>query len=124
VHLKAPAVMDVHSECYNIGHMKLSYFGAAGTTAQIGRSLREQLRPLHRSLEDLVLYSQSSGFIALHNPKALHLSYLSLLQSQDSLHHKMACIIYLGLSVYIHIVYLATDSTQVKSEEYLETPIE
>ena len=37
--------------------------------------------------------THSSGVLGFHNCKAFHLSYVSLLQSQDLLHHDMACII-------------------------------
>ena len=41
-------------------------------------------------------------FFAVYNYKAFGLSDLSLLQSQDSLHHNMACIIYLILDIYTY----------------------
>ena len=48
-------------------------------------------------------------FLWFHNHKPFNLSYTSLLQSQDLLHHDMACIIYLNLSIYIHTANLAAD---------------
>jgi len=58
------------------------------------------------------VFSQQS-FIGFHNHKAFHLSYLSLLQSPDSLHHNMICTIYHSLSLYIHTVNLAADGILV-----------
>ena len=64
---------------------------AAETAAQLCRSLREQPRLLHSTAGYLVPYSHSSdSYIATRH---FVLSYSSLLQSQDSLHHNLACII-------------------------------
>ena len=63
----------------------------------------KQLRPLRRSARDLVPYSHSSSILGCHNYKAFHLSYPSLLQSQDSLYHNMACSIYLPRSSNIEM---------------------
>jgi len=64
---------------------------AGETSAQLSGRLRGQPRLLHTSAGDLVPYSHSSS----SNITTRHfvLSYSSLLQSQDSLHHNMACII-------------------------------
>ena len=84
------------------------------------------MRPLRSFAGDFKLgavFSQQ-WFLGSHNHKPIRVSYLSLLQSQeDSLHHNMACIIYLSLSIYIHTVNLAADGTRAQSE-HLETPIE
>ena len=61
-------------------------------------------------------------FRGFHKHKAFRLSYLSLLQSQDSLPHNMACSNQVFL--YIHTVNLATDGSRAQLEEHLQTPIE
>jgi len=66
----------------------------------------------------------SINFLEFCNHKVFHVSDLSLLMSQHLLHHNMAFIIYLSLSIYIQAVYLAADSTGMYSVEYLEMPIE
>ena len=48
----------------------------------------------------IAIFSQQ-WFLGFHDHKAFPVSDSSLLQSQDSLHHNMACIIYLSLSIYI-----------------------
>ena len=50
-------------------------------------------------------------FMTFHNHKAFCVSDSSLLQSQDSLHHNMACILYLSHSIYIHTANLTADGT-------------
>jgi len=50
-----------------------------------------------------MLYSHSSGFSI--TTRHFVLSYSSLLQSQDSLHHHMACIISVSLYVYIRSIW-------------------
>jgi len=85
--LKAPAVMEVHSECYEIWLIGWSYFGAAETSGQVRRRL-------------IAVFPQQ-WFLGFHNHNAFRVSDSSLLQSQDSLHHNMACIIYLSLSIYL-----------------------
>ena len=64
---------------------------AVETAAQLCGRLQEQLWPLHSTVEDLVLYSHSSG--SHTTTRHFVLSYSFLLQWQDSLHHNMACII-------------------------------
>ena len=64
---------------------------AAGTAVQLCGRLWEQLRTLHSTAGNLVPYSHSSGFYTTTSNFVL--SYSSLLQSKDSLHHNMACII-------------------------------
>jgi len=49
--------------------------------------------------------------LGFHNHEAFRVSDSPLLQSQDSLHHNMACIIYLSLSLYIHTANPAADGT-------------
>jgi len=44
-------------------------------------------------------------FLEFHNRKEVRLSYSSLLQSQDSLHHNMACIIQISLYIYIWSIW-------------------
>jgi len=63
----------------------------AGTTAQLCGILRDRLRPRLSSAGDLMPYSHSSGSDI--TTRHFVLSYPSLLQSQDLLHHNMACII-------------------------------
>jgi len=58
-----------------------------------------------------VLYFSQQWFLGFHNHKAFRVSDSSLLESQDSLHHNMACIIYLSFSIYIHMANLAADGT-------------
>jgi len=58
-----------------------------------------------------------------HKHNIFHLLYLSLVQSQNLLHRNMACISYLGLSIYIHTINLAADITKVELEEHMETRI-
>jgi len=50
--------------------------------------------------------------LEFHNHEAFRLSYSCLLQSHDSLHSNMACIIYHCDSGYIHMVNLPADGTQ------------
>jgi len=94
--LKAPAVMEVDSGCYEIGLLEYSNFGATETSAQICGRLQEKLRllrvihqeqprPLRTSVGDLVPYSDNSG--SYITTRHFVLSYSSLL------HHNMACII-------------------------------
>jgi len=59
--------------------------------AQHCRIHREQPGPQRSTAGDLVPYSHSSG--SYITTKHFVLSYLSLLQSEDSLHHHMACMI-------------------------------
>jgi len=63
----------------------------AGTAAQLCGTIRERPRPLRSSAGDLMPYSHSSG--SYITTRHFVLSYSSLLQSQDSLHHNMACTI-------------------------------
>jgi len=84
----------------------------ADTTAQLCGILRE--RPRLRETwcriptGDLIPYPHSSG--SYITTRHFVLSYSSLLQSHDSLHHNMACII--SVSLYIYTVKLATDGTR------------
>jgi len=64
---------------------------AAETAAQLCGKRREQPRPLHSTAGDLVPSSHSSG--SYTTTRHFVISYSSLLQSQDSLHHNMARII-------------------------------
>jgi len=57
-----------------------------------------------------VVFSQL-WVLAFHNHTAFRVSNSSLLLSEVSLNHNMACIVYLGLSIYICIVYLAAEGT-------------
>jgi len=72
---------------------------AAETSAQLSRRLG-------------TVFSQQL-FFRFHNHNAFCLSYLSLLQSQDSLPQNIPCIIYLSLSKYIHMFNVAADGTWV-----------
>ena len=47
------------------------------------------------------IFSQQ-WFLGFHDHKAFRLSYSCLLQSQDSLHHNMACIMYLSDYIYTY----------------------
>jgi len=59
----------------------------------------------HSSAGDLVPYYHSSG--SYGSITTSHFVYhIRLLQSQDLLHHNMACIIYLSLSIYVHTANL------------------
>jgi len=58
-----------------------------------------------------VPYFSSQWFLEFHKHKSFRVSDSSLLELQDSLHHNMACIMYLGLSIYKHTANLAADST-------------
>jgi len=73
---------------------------ASETAAQLSSRCREQPRPLCSWAGDLVPYSHTSG--SYITTRHLVLSYLSLLQSQDSLHYNMACIIYISVYVYTY----------------------
>jgi len=77
--------------------MGQSNFGAAETSAQVCGRL-------------IAVFSQQ-WFLGFHNHKAFCVSDLSLLQSQDLLHHNRAGIFYLSLSIYIHIANMAADGT-------------
>jgi len=48
-----------------------------------------------------------------HYVKAFHLSYSSLWQVRDSLHHKMPCIVSLSIAIYIHTGNQAADGSWV-----------
>jgi len=80
--------MEVHSGCYEIWLIVWSNFGAAETSAQLCRRLS-------------AVFSQQ-WFSGFHNHKAFRVSDSSLSQSQDLLHHNMACIIYLSFFVYTY----------------------
>jgi hypothetical protein len=73
--------------------------------------LREQLETSAQLCGRLSAVFSQQWFIGFHNHKAFRVSDSSLLQSQDSLHHNMACIIYLSHSIYIHTANLAADGT-------------
>jgi len=85
--LKAPAVMEVHSGRYKIWLLRWSNFGAAETTAQLCRR--------HGAV------FSKPWFLGFHKHKAFRVSYSSLVESQDSLPHNMACIIQVSLYIYI-----------------------
>jgi hypothetical protein len=53
-------------------------------------------------------------FIGFHYDKGFRVS-------DSSLHHNMACIIYLSHSIYIHTANLAADSTGAYYQGHLET---
>ena len=61
----------------------------------------ELLRPLHKLCGRLGAVFSQQWFLEFHNHKAFHQSYWSLLQSQDLLHHNMACIIEVSQDIYI-----------------------
>lgn len=52
-------------------------------------------------------------YLRFHNHIVFGLSYSPLLQSQDSLHHNMVCIIYPSEFIYIHMGNLLEDGTRV-----------
>ena len=70
------------------------------------REQHETSAQLSRRLSALFSWQWFLGF---HNNKAFRVSDSSFLESQNSLHHNMACIIYLSLSIYIHTANLAAD---------------
>jgi len=76
---------------------------AAEIAAQLCRRLREQPGPLHSTVGDLVPYSHSHG--SYTTTSHFVLSYSSLLQSQDSLHHNMACIMQVLVYIYIRSIW-------------------
>jgi hypothetical protein len=49
--------------------------------------------------------------IGIHNHKEIDASDSSVLQSQDSFHHNMACIICFSASIYMHAANLDADGT-------------
>jgi len=57
-------------------------------------------------------------FLKFHNHMGFSLSYLSLLQSQNSLHHKLRCIIYLG-SLYIYLQWYTDNGNGLSDREYV-----
>jgi hypothetical protein len=59
--LKAPAVLEVNSGCYEIWLIGYSKFGVAETSAQVCGDFESSLRPLGNSAGDLVPYSHSNG---------------------------------------------------------------
>jgi len=60
----------------------------AETAVQLCGTLRQLLRPLRSSARDMMPYSHSSGSYITTRQSVL--SYSSLLQSHDSVHHTMA----------------------------------
>ena len=97
--LNKPAVMEVYPRCDKIWFITVSNIGEAETSAKLcGRHI--------------AVFSQQ-WFLGFSNHKAFLVSDSSLLQSQDLLHHNMACIIYLSLSIYIHMANLAANATGV-----------
>jgi len=64
---------------------------AVETAAQLCGRFQKQPIPLDSTAGDLMLYSHSRG--SYTTTRHFVLSYSSMLQSQDSLHHTMACII-------------------------------
>jgi len=75
----------------------------AETMAQLCQILQEQLRPLRSFAGDLMPYCHSCG--SYITTRHFILSYSSLLQSQDSLHHNMACIMSISLFIYIRSIW-------------------
>ena len=73
--------------------------------------LREQLETSAQLCGGLSAIMSLQWFLGFHNHKAFRVSDSSLLESQDSLHHNMACIIYLSLSISKHMANLSADST-------------
>jgi hypothetical protein len=73
--------------------------------------LREQLETAAQLCVRLSAVFSQQWFLGFHNLKAFRVSDSSFLESQDSLHHDMACIIYLSLPIYIHTANLAADGT-------------
>ena len=70
--------------------IRMSNFGAAETAAQLCGRLGAGF--------------SKQWFLGFHKHKAFRLSYLSVLQSQDSLPHNMACIIQVSLYIYIRSI--------------------
>ena len=78
--------------CWDLGARLLGTSRAAETAAQLCARL-------------CAVFSQQWCW-GFNNHKAFCLSYSSLLQSQDLLHHHMACIIYVSLHIYIQSIWL------------------
>jgi len=135
VHLKAPAVMKVHSRCYDIWLIGESNFGVCCTglwetlaaALTFSRRISDQLMwPLRGSVGDFTLgavFSQQ-WFWKSHNQKPWCQPCSSSLQSQDSPHYNMASISYQRLSIYIHMIELAANGTWAQLGEYLERMLE
>jgi len=138
MHRKEAAVMEVYSRSHTIWLLELSNVGAAETYGQIcrrqqelerssgkgcGRLCEPLMRPLCSSVGDFKLDAILSQhwFLVSHNHMPFHISYISLFQSQDLLHHNMACTIYLGLSICLQLVNLAAHRTWMQSEDHEET---
>jgi len=90
---------------------------AAKMSAQVYRRLQEHLRPPHRLHGKLGARFSQQWFLGFHNNKACCLLYPSLLQSQDSLHHNMACIIW--VSLYIHKQRYRDNRDGLSDREYI-----
>jgi hypothetical protein len=90
-------------------------FEASETSVQICWRFREKLRPLRSFCERLGAAFSQQWF--LHNYKAFRLIIFVFVTSCYGIH-------YLSLSIYIHTVNLAADSTRAQLEEHLDTPIE
>jgi len=75
----------------------------AETAAQPCERLREQWGPLSIAVENLVVYTHSSGYYM--TTRHFILLYSSLLQSQDLLLHQMACIVTVSLYIYIDSIW-------------------
>jgi len=73
--------------------IRIGDFIAAKTLVQVCRRLRDQLRSLHKLCGRLGAIFSHQWFLGFHNHKAFHRLYWSLLQSQDSLHPIMTCIV-------------------------------
>jgi hypothetical protein len=73
--------------------------------------LGEQLETSAQLCGRLSAVFSQQWFLGFHNHKAFRVADSALLESQDLLHHNMACIIYLNLSIYIQTANLAADGT-------------
>jgi len=65
----------------------------AVTSAIVHKRLQKQLRPRQKHCARLDTIFLHQWFLVLHHCKTFCLSYSSLLQSQDLVHHYIACII-------------------------------
>jgi len=130
--LKWPVVIQMLSICYELWPIGLLNFDVAETWIWVCNKCWEQLKPLHKSTGDFRIHVVFSPklFLGFYNQNPLWLSHLSWLDicvlqfEEDSLYLNMGCIIYIHLSIYIHIVNVATETTAVQSETQQHMRIE
>jgi len=89
------------SSCWDLSRGLRETSGAAETSAKVCRRHREQLKPLRKLCGGLGAIFSQPWMLESRNQEEVHVSYLSLLLSQDLLHHTMACIIKVSPYLYI-----------------------